>query len=156
MADHDDSYEIGYKKPPAETRFTRGQSGNPKGRPKGAKNLATLLVKVGRERVRVTINDGAKLRELYERIIESSDADVDSFVTSEATKDFMARLRIGIMADQAPVSDPKDGPPTDIVFLQRCHRAPRESGLVSGDLRSGRNGELHPGALVAPSPLPDR
>lgn len=62
--------------------------------------------------------DGGKLRELYERIIESSDADVDSFVTSEATKDFMARLRIGIMADQAPVSDPKDGPPTDIVFLQ--------------------------------------
>jgi DNA segregation ATPase FtsK/SpoIIIE, S-DNA-T family len=62
--------------------------------------------------------DGAKLRELYERIIESSDADVDSFVTSEATKDFMARLRIGIMADQAPVNDPKDGPPTDIVFLQ--------------------------------------
>jgi S-DNA-T family DNA segregation ATPase FtsK/SpoIIIE len=62
--------------------------------------------------------DGAKLRELYERIIESSDADVDSFVTSEATKDFMARLRIGIMADQAPVSDPKEGPPTDIVFLQ--------------------------------------
>jgi hypothetical protein len=56
MADDDDSYEIGYKKPPAETRFTRGQSGNPKGRPKGAKNLATLLVKVGRERVRVTIN----------------------------------------------------------------------------------------------------
>jgi DNA segregation ATPase FtsK/SpoIIIE, S-DNA-T family len=62
--------------------------------------------------------DGAKLRELYERIIESSDADVDSFVTSEATKDFMARLRIGIMADQAPVNNPKEGPPTDIVFLQ--------------------------------------
>jgi S-DNA-T family DNA segregation ATPase FtsK/SpoIIIE len=62
--------------------------------------------------------DGGKLRELYEKIIESSDADVDSFVTSEATKDFMARLRIGIMADQAPVSDPKNGPPTDIVFLQ--------------------------------------
>jgi S-DNA-T family DNA segregation ATPase FtsK/SpoIIIE len=61
---------------------------------------------------------GVKLRELYEKIIESSDADVDSFVTSEATKDFMARLRIGIMADQAPVRDPKDGPSTDIVFLQ--------------------------------------
>jgi S-DNA-T family DNA segregation ATPase FtsK/SpoIIIE len=62
--------------------------------------------------------DGAKLRELYEKIIESSAADADSFVSSEATKDFMARLRIGIMADQAPVRDPKDGPPTDIVFLQ--------------------------------------
>ncbi len=62
--------------------------------------------------------DGVKLRELYEKIIESSDADADSFVSSEAAKDFMARLRIGIMADQAPVPDPKDGPPADIVFLQ--------------------------------------
>jgi S-DNA-T family DNA segregation ATPase FtsK/SpoIIIE len=62
--------------------------------------------------------DGVKLRELYEKIIESSDADADSFVSSEAAKDFMARLRIGIMADQAPVPDPKDGPPADMVFLQ--------------------------------------
>jgi len=62
--------------------------------------------------------DKMKLRELYEKIIESSDADADSFVSSEASKDFMARLRIGIMADQAPVPDPKDGPPSDIVFLQ--------------------------------------
>lgn len=62
--------------------------------------------------------DGVKLRDLYEKIIESSDSDADSFVSSEAAKDFMARLRIGIMADQAPVPDPKDGPPADIVFLQ--------------------------------------
>jgi S-DNA-T family DNA segregation ATPase FtsK/SpoIIIE len=62
--------------------------------------------------------DGQKLRDLYEKTIESSDADADSFVSSEASKDFMARLRIAIMADQAPVPDPKDGPPHDIVFLQ--------------------------------------
>ncbi|MBX3319176.1 MAG: DNA translocase FtsK [Nitrospira sp.] len=61
--------------------------------------------------------DGMKLRELYEKIIESSEADADSFVSSEAAKDFMARLRIGIMADQAPAPDPKDGPVADIVFL---------------------------------------
>jgi DNA segregation ATPase FtsK/SpoIIIE, S-DNA-T family len=62
--------------------------------------------------------DGSKLRELYEKIIESADIDADSYVSSEAAKDFMARLRISIMADQAPVPDPKDGPPADIVFLQ--------------------------------------
>jgi DNA segregation ATPase FtsK/SpoIIIE, S-DNA-T family len=62
--------------------------------------------------------DGTTLRELYEKIIESSDSDADSFVSSEVAKDFMARLRISIMADQAPVPDPKDGPPADIVFLQ--------------------------------------
>jgi len=28
------SYEVGYKKPPVETRFKKGQSGNPSGRPK--------------------------------------------------------------------------------------------------------------------------
>ena len=68
---------------------------------------------------------GVKLRELYEKIIESSDADVDSFVTSEATKDFMARLRIGIMADQAPVRDPKDGPPHRHCFPAGCYCPPR-------------------------------
>lgn len=31
-------YEVGYGKPPVSTRFTPGRSGNPKGRPKGAKN----------------------------------------------------------------------------------------------------------------------
>jgi len=62
--------------------------------------------------------DGGKLRELYERIIESTDTDADSFVASEATRDFMARLRIGIMADEAPPPEEADGPPTDVVFLQ--------------------------------------
>ena len=37
------SYEVGYGKPPKETRFRKGQSGNPKGRPKGAKNKAPAL-----------------------------------------------------------------------------------------------------------------
>jgi S-DNA-T family DNA segregation ATPase FtsK/SpoIIIE len=62
--------------------------------------------------------NAGKLRGLYEKIIEASDVNADSFVASEATRDFMARLRIGIMADQAPPPDAADGPPTDIVFLQ--------------------------------------
>lgn len=32
-------YEVGYGKPPKATRFKPGQSGNPKGRPKGSKNM---------------------------------------------------------------------------------------------------------------------
>lgn len=32
------TYEVGYKKPPKASRFLKGQSGNPKGRPKGSKN----------------------------------------------------------------------------------------------------------------------
>ncbi|UTW52531.1 hypothetical protein KFF05_03930 [bacterium SCSIO 12827] len=36
-------YVVGYKKPPTHSQFKPRQSGNPKGRPKGTKNLATDL-----------------------------------------------------------------------------------------------------------------
>ncbi|QEG02393.1 FtsK-like domain-containing protein [Stieleria maiorica] len=59
-----------------------------------------------------------RLRHLYQEIIESADEDVDSYSPSEATQDFLARLRIGILVDQAAPPDPKDGPPHDISFSQ--------------------------------------
>ena len=33
-----DDYEVGYGKPPKSRQWKPGQSGNPKGRPKGARN----------------------------------------------------------------------------------------------------------------------
>ncbi len=56
MPDHDE--EVGYGRPPKSTRFKKGQSGNPKGRPKGAKNLASIVAQVCRERVRVKGENG--------------------------------------------------------------------------------------------------
>jgi hypothetical protein len=37
------SYEVGYGKPPAVTRFVKGKSGNPRGRPKGSRNQMPAL-----------------------------------------------------------------------------------------------------------------
>ena len=58
------------------------------------------------------------LRRLYEQIIENNGkGEVDAFNTSEVTKDFMARLRINIIADQVR-QDVQEGCPMDIVFSQ--------------------------------------
>ncbi len=54
-----DDYEVGYGKPPKDTQFKPGQSGNPNGRPKGARNLKTEIREVMQATVTVT-QDGKR------------------------------------------------------------------------------------------------
>jgi hypothetical protein len=53
-------YEVGYGRPPKNTRFKTGQSGNPKGRPKGAKNEATIWRDILSRKLQ--IRDGGRVR----------------------------------------------------------------------------------------------
>ena len=59
--DEKTDYKVGYKKPPLHTRFRKGQSGNPRGRPRGSKNFSTLLADALNEPVVVT-EDGRRRR----------------------------------------------------------------------------------------------
>jgi hypothetical protein len=52
----DRDYEVGYGKPPKETRFKKGQSGNPKNRARRAKTQGKVLSRVLDETVSVTEN----------------------------------------------------------------------------------------------------
>ena len=49
-------YEVGYGKPPAATRFKPGRSGNPRGRPRGARNKMPAL---NEERLKTIIMEEA-------------------------------------------------------------------------------------------------
>ena len=51
---------VGYGNPPERMRFKKGQSGNPRGRPKGTLNIATALKKALREKVVITENGRPK------------------------------------------------------------------------------------------------
>jgi hypothetical protein len=55
-----DDYQIGYRRPPRNTRFRPGESGNPRGRPKGARNLASVVAATLSERVAVNENGRRK------------------------------------------------------------------------------------------------
>jgi hypothetical protein len=50
----------GYCNPPEHTRFKAGQSGNPRGRPKGTLNMATVLARTLREKVIINENGRRK------------------------------------------------------------------------------------------------
>ena len=47
-------FQIGYGKPPKQTRFKPGQSGNPRGRPSGTRNLKTDLAEELAERIAIS------------------------------------------------------------------------------------------------------
>ena len=48
--------KVGHGNPPKHTQFKKGASGNKKGRPKGSKNLSTLLMEAARDQVTATID----------------------------------------------------------------------------------------------------
>jgi Family of unknown function (DUF5681) len=62
-------YEVGFAKPPEASRFPKGVSGNPRGRPKGALNFKTLLRQTLSEKVVITENGKRKIASKFEAVI---------------------------------------------------------------------------------------
>jgi hypothetical protein len=61
----DAQYEIGYKRPPKHTQFKKGQSGNPRGRPRKKPEMPDARASLANAlNERVAVNDNGKTRHL--------------------------------------------------------------------------------------------
>ena len=99
-SDNKPDYAVGYRKPPDQTRFTKGQSGNPRGRPPGAKNLRTLLSEALNETVIVTENGGR-------RKVTKRQAIITQLVNRSATADWRAiKILLDLVRDIEGQTEP--------------------------------------------------
>ena len=134
-----DDYKVGYKNPPRKYQFKEGQSGNRKGRPKGARNLKTdlleelgerILIREGNREVRMSKQRAliksqlaralkgsdraaSKIIDLCLRVIgiEDEAADADTPLTAEEQA-VLAALKTRILR-KAGVAEPVNGTEND-------------------------------------------
>jgi Family of unknown function (DUF5681) len=114
---------VGYGSPPMATRFRPGVSGNPRGRPKGARNFNTIVATTVSERLIVTEN-GRRKR------ITKLEATVKQLVNRAAGGDTRStQLLIGlIQASEASPPDADSQPSqADDDVLREMHRRLQET-----------------------------
>jgi hypothetical protein len=117
-----DDYEVGYKRPPKATQFRKGQAGNPRGRPKGARNLRTDLAEELAERISITVQ-GSRRRITKQRALIKS---LYAKAMKGDTRAMALLINIALRllepeADQAPVDLSPDDAKIIVDFLQK-HR----------------------------------
>lgn len=66
------SYTVGYGKPPAHSRFKPGQSGNPKGKPKGRRSYRKIVAAILNEKIAVNTPRGRKRMTKLEALIQTN------------------------------------------------------------------------------------
>jgi hypothetical protein len=76
-------YEVGYKRPPKSTQFKPGQRGNPNGRPRGSRNLKTIVLDSLKQKIPVRRGDKSSK-------VEAIRAVADTFVIKAAQGDAKA------------------------------------------------------------------
>lgn len=104
MASRDDDDRVGYRHPPKHTRFKPGQSGNPKGRPKHARNLKTEFLEELGEIIRVREGD----RDMK---ISKQRAFVKALVAAAIKGDMRAASALVSFCTRAFGNEPEDDQP---------------------------------------------
>lgn len=102
-------YEVGFCKPPKATQFKKGQSGNPRGRPKGSLNLATILKRAINEKIMIAENG-------RQRTVCKGEAVIKQLVNRAAQGDlqYIRTLLAEMNAAEAALAGSSGKPTTDL------------------------------------------
>ncbi len=114
----DKDYQVGFGRPPRDTQFQKGQSGNPKGRPRKKGSIELDLDQVLDQQVRVRLPGGSKnmdAREATLRVqvdkalkgnIQSARYVLKQFEKYEAITPPRSKIQTGVViAPRAPVQE---------------------------------------------------
>ena len=132
------STKVGYCNPPAHSRFQKGQSGNPKGRPCGTRNMAAVLERTLRERV--VINENGK-----RRTVTKLEAAIKQLTNKAASGELKALQLLALLVrsaeergDQGRVSNPVLDEPDEKVVLGILNRLKIAKEVERDDETRGR------------------
>lgn len=90
----EEPYRVGYRRPPRHSQFRKGQSGNPKGRPKARKNLNNETLEILGEQIKV--NESGRPRALSKQTIIIKRMVADAIQGDAKARDQLLRLIIRI------------------------------------------------------------
>ena len=127
----DDEKKIGYGNPPKATRFKKGQSGNPKGRPKGHKNFKTDLADELGETIAIQENGKKRTITKQRALIKATVAKAIKGDT-KATNSVMGMV-LRLLTDMVEDSETENLSEVDKLILERFTQAVLEDAARKGD-----------------------
>jgi len=122
--------KVGYRHPPIASRFQKGRSGNPRGRPKGTRNLKTDLEAELGQRIHIRENDQALHVSKQRALIKTLTAKALKGDTRAAT---LVLNMVARLVDAAPPAEPtpslaaEDRAILDDFLRRQAHRTDPET-----------------------------
>ncbi len=132
-------YTVGYAKPPSNTQFKPGQSGNPRGRPKGAKNFGIAIEE--ELRARVTVTENGKRRRVSKREV------IAKRLVNRAAEGDLRAVPLLLNEARAHENQPTGGAVNEILG------GPEEQDVIDGIVQRIRRPD-HRSPLPEPNPDP--
>jgi hypothetical protein len=127
------SYNIGYGKPPKTGQFVKGQSGNPAGRPKGSKDLNSIIQQESRKLVRVNGPNGSRsITKIRATVIQLVNKSLQG--DFRAMRDFLTLTRMSEQVERIDPPSPILAERNQIILdsiLKRYERTQRHSSTTA-------------------------